>query len=135
MSQLNPYLTFNGNCREAMHFYQECLGGELVLQTIGDAPMSDKIPEEMKRYILHASLSSNAVVLMASDMVGEKGLTPGNTVSLLLSCDSESDMRNYYTKLSDGGEQTHPIELTHWGALFGDLTDRYGNQWLLHFQK
>jgi len=68
MTQINSYLTFNGNCREAMHFYKDCLGGELNLQTIGQSPMADKMPAQMKEYILHATLIKDAMVLMGSEV-------------------------------------------------------------------
>jgi PhnB protein len=48
MTQINSYLTFNGNCREAMNFYKDCLGGELNLQTIAESPLADKMPAQMK---------------------------------------------------------------------------------------
>ncbi len=135
MTQINSYLTFGGNCREAMNFYKECLGGELVLQTIGDSPMADKMPAKMKDCILHATLIKEALVIMGSDMVADKGLVKGNAVSLMLNCSSETEIKKNYAYLSAGGEATHPLEKTFWGALFGDLTDKYGNHWLLHFDK
>lgn len=133
MNKLNTYLTFNGNCREAMSFYQHCLGGELSFQTIEDSPLSDKMPAEMKTCILHSTLISDGIIIMGSDMVGEKGLLKGNAVSLLLNCSSEEEARHCYENLVKGGEATHPLHISFWGALFGDLTDKYGNQWLLHF--
>jgi len=135
MTQINSYLTFNGNCREAMTFYKECLGGELNLQTIGTSPLADKMPAKMKDCILHSTLTNGALLIMASDMVGDKGLIKGTAVSLMLNCSSEEETRNFYSKLSKGGEATHPLEISFWGALFGDLTDKYGNQWLLHFHE
>lgn len=135
MKQINSYLTFNGNCREAMNFYKKCLGGELSLQTIGESPLAEKMPPQMKDGILHATLVRDGLVLMGSDMVGDKGLTHGNSVSLMLDCSSEEDIRSAYESLGEGGDKTHPLELSFWGALFGDLTDRYGNHWLLHFNK
>lgn len=135
MTQIHPYLTFGGNCREAMTFYKDCLGGELSLQTIGDSPMSDKMPAEMKPYILHATLIKGSLVLMGSDMVSKKGLVSGNAVSLSLSCSSEDEIRNCYKLLSAGGTQDHALENSFWGALFGDLTDKFGNHWLLNYDK
>ena len=135
MTQINSYLTFNGNCRTAMNFYKECLGGELTMQTVGETPMADKMSQEMKDCILHAALTKDALVLMGSDMVCEKGLTKGNAVSLSLNCSSEDEIKNFYATLSKDGEATHPIEDTFWGALMGDLTDKFGNHWLLHFDK
>jgi len=134
MTQINSYLTFNGNCREAMTFYKECLGGELVLQTVGESPMADKMPPQMKKSVLHSTLTKDNLVLMGSDMVDEKGLIKGNSVSLMLNCSSEDEIKNCYSNLSKGGEATHPLENTFWGALFGDLVDKFGNHWLLHYQ-
>lgn len=136
MKQINSYLTFNGNCREAMNFYQKCLGGELFLQPISTSPMAEMMPPQMKESILHATLTSGDVIIMGSDMVGENGLIRGNAMSMMLNCNSETEIRETYDKLtSDGGDATHPLEDTFWGALFGGLTDKFGNRWLLNFDK
>lgn len=134
-TQIQTYLTFNGNCREAMGFYKDCLGGELTFQTIGESPLSDKMPPKMKEYILHATLTKGNLILMGSDMVPQSGLVKGNAVSLSLNCSSEEEINTFYRKLSEGGTADHAIEVSFWGALFGDLTDKYGNHWLLNFQK
>jgi PhnB protein len=133
MAQLNLYLTFNGNCREAMNFYKECLGGELIFQTIGESAMADKMPARMKNCVLHAMLSSHALVIMATDCVPEPGLIKGNSVSLALNCSSEKEIKYLYEKLSAGGKASHPLENTFWNALFGTLIDKFGNHWLLHY--
>ena len=135
MSQINSYLTFSGNCKEAMSFYQKCLGGELNFQTVGETPMAEQMPDQMKDRILHASLSRDKLILMASDMVPDNGLIRGNSISLSLNCSSEEEINSCYEKLSEGGKKDHPVEQTFWGALFGDLTDKFGNHWLLHFEK
>lgn len=135
MSSINSYLTFNGNCREAMTFYKKCLGGELNLQTIGESPLSEKMPPQMRDSILHAALTKDDLVLMGSDMAGENRLLRGNAVSLLLNCSSEGEIKTFYANLSKGGQATHPLEISFFGALFGGLTDKFGNHWLLHFDK
>lgn len=132
---INSYLTFSGNCREAMTFYKECLGGALELQPIGESPMADKMPQEMKNYILHSTLTRGQLVLMGSDMVPDQGLTKGNSVSLMLNCTSEAEIRQLYTTLSAGGSMTHQLETTFWGAILGDFTDKYGNNWILHYEQ
>ena len=78
MAHLNAYFTFNGNCREAMTFYKECLGGELELQTIADSPMGDKFPAELKECILNARLRSEGIIIM-----GRIGFTWEYLVSFL----------------------------------------------------
>lgn len=135
MAKINAYLTFNGVCREAMNFYKDCLGGELQLQTIGESPMTDQMPSQMQAHILHATLSKGDLILMGSDMVSEEGIIKGNTVSMALDLSSEEEIRSCYEKLSAGGKANHPLENTFWGALFGDLTDKYGNHWILNYTR
>lgn len=135
MNRINSYLTFSGNCREAMTFYKECLGGKLVLQKIGDSPMADQMPPEMKDCIVHSELRNNDLILMASDMVDSSGLIKGNSVSLMINCRGEEEIRDLFAKLSEGGKATHPVENTFWGALFGALTDKFGNHWLLNYTR
>ncbi|MEO6136088.1 MAG: VOC family protein [Ginsengibacter sp.] len=135
MTQISSYLTFHGNCREAMTFYKECLGGELTFQTIDQSPLSEKMPAQMKECIVHSTLIKGNLIIMATDCVGEEGLVKGNAVSLCLICSSEKEINECYKKLSQGGQQTHHLEDTFWGAIFGCLTDKYGNLWLLNYNR
>lgn len=134
MKQICVYLTFNGNCRDAMLFYRDCLGGELSIQTIGESLLSDDMPLTMRNTILQATLKKDNFMIVATDMVGDEGLVKGNAVSLMLHCTSEKEARDRYVKLSRGGRQVQPLEINFWGALFGNLTDRFGNHWVLNYQ-
>jgi len=135
LSTIHPYLTFNGNCREAMTFYQQCLGGELVFQTIAESPLSGKMPKRTKDFILHSTLTNGKLVLMGSDMAPETGLIRGNAVSLVLNAGNKEEIKDWYEKLSAGGQATHPLQPNFWDALFGSLTDRFGNHWLLNYKE
>lgn len=135
MKHIHPYLTFSGNCREAMTFYQKCLGGTLNFQTIGESPLAEKLPDELKKYILQATLKSKYFVLLGSDIVSEEGLVTGNSVSLSLHCSSENELMEVYRKLSIDGKVEQEVEPTSWGALFGQLTDKYGHHWLINYIK
>ncbi len=135
MKTLNPHITFNGNCREAMEFYHQCLGGELRFQTVGETALAKKTPARMKTLILHATLTSENFVLMGSDMVHDNGLVKGNGISIMLQCSSEKETRACYRKLSQDGNPTHPLTITFWGTLAGSLTDKYGNYWILSYSK
>ncbi len=87
----------------------------------------------MKNCILHSTLVNGSLTIMGSDMVAESGLSRGNAISLILNCNSEKGIRSMYKKLSSGGQATQPLGNTFWGALFGGLTDKFGNNWLLNF--
>jgi PhnB protein len=135
MKQINSYLTFSGDCREAMIFYKNCLGGELEFLTVGNSPMAEQMPPRMKECILHSTLKTDAFVLMGTDMVPESGRIKGNTVSQMIECSSEKEIRIVYKKLAAGGKPEHPLEDTFWGALFGGLTDKFGNHWMLNYDR
>ena len=118
-----------------MDFYKECFGGELVFQTVGETPMADRLPERMKNSILQATLSKKNFLLMGSDMVPDEGLIRGNSVSMSVHCGSETEIKILFQKLSEGGKADYPLENTFWGSVFGDLTDKYGNQWMLRYER
>ena len=128
MTQINVYLTFSGNCNEAMHFYQNCLGGELTLQTVEESPMAKQWPASVQKNVLHASLTKESLVLLGSDM-GSEGLVKGNTISLALACSSEQEIERFFSRLSEGGKVTHPLHKFFDGTI-GALTDKYGMNWL-----
>ncbi len=73
-------------------------------------------------------------MIMATDMVQERGLVKGNAVSLLLHCSSEEEFKIFYERLGSGGSATYTPEANFWGAFWGDLTDKYGINWLLHYE-
>src|SRR5687768_17380523 len=108
MATLNPYLTFSGNCREAMNYYKEILGGELQLIVVGESPIAEQMPPKYKDQILHSSLKTADLELMATDMQPET-LNGGNDVHLCLVCKSEAEMRSLFDKLSQGGKVKQAI--------------------------
>jgi len=133
-TQLNPYLTFNGQCREAMTFYQQCLGGELVMQKIAESPMAAQMPSEAGANILHSSLTSGSIVLMGSDMMGENKIR-GNDFFLCLNFTSDEEINACFTKLAEGGTIKMGLHQTFWGATYGEVTDKFGYNWALNYSK
>lgn len=128
MTQINVYLSFNGNCGEAMKFYQHCFGGELTLQSVEESPMAKQWPKSVQKNILHASLSKENLVILGSDM-GSESLVTGNTVSLAISCSTEEEINRFFSNLSEGGKVSHPLHKFFDGTI-GALTDKYGINWL-----
>src|SRR5690606_24544421 len=118
---------------EAMLFYRKCLGGKLTFQTLGDSPMGRSMPPEMKTMILQASLVKDDLILMGTDITADQGLIKGNSVSMILQCDSEKEIKNCYNSLSAGGKAGHAPKQNSEGIFFSELTDKYGNNWILYF--
>lgn len=135
MANLQAYLTFNGNCREAMLFYKKCLGGKLTLQTIDPMKKGEHVPSAVKTAIVHACLKNKFFALQGTDLVDEYPLQRGNAISLLLECNSQAQMKKYFESLSHNGKKGLEPMLTSHGTLLASLTDQFGIQWLLNFQQ
>ena len=133
MKQINAYLHFDGNCREAMTFYKQCLGGELTLQSVGESPMAGQMSAKEQDKILHAQLKIGDVLLMASDMIGPGGVKIGNAISLTIVGSSKQEVEGLFSRLSEGGKVSHPLKEEFFG-LYGDLTDKYGINWMLNHE-
>ena len=133
MTQINAYLSFGGNCREAMTFYQTCFGGELDVKTFEEAP-GDMMAGASKDQVMHARLSNGGLLLMASDGLQEIPVK-GNVINLNINCSSEKEINSFFEKLSEGGNVTMPLADQFWGAKFGMLIDKFGIAWMLNLEK
>jgi len=129
-SRLNPYISFPGNARDAMEFYEGVFGGTLTLNTFGelggpDAPSPDKI--------MHGMLETDrGFTLMGADTPPGMEHDPGNNIAVSLSGDDADDLRGYWEALSDGGTVAVPLEKQMWGDEFGMCVDRFGIQWMVN---
>lgn len=134
MSQIEllPYLFFPGNCREAMEFYKQVLGGELWIQTLGEA-MGDKVPADRKDKIMHASLENDKIHFMASDGTRDKYET--SFITLSLSGEDEERLRHIFDQLAQGGKTTQGLKKEVWGDTFGMVTDKFGVDWMVNISQ
>lgn len=130
-TQLNPYLSFRDNAREAMEFYHTVFGGKLDMQTFKDFHASQDPSEENK--IMHSMLTAdNGIVFMAADTPNSMEYHAGANISMSLSGDNEAELSGYYEKLLVGGTISMPLEKAPWGDTFGMLTDKFGVAWLVN---
>jgi len=129
-SRLNPYISYNGNAREAFEFYKEVFGGELAMNTFGEFGASESSDADK---IMHASLETpSGFTLMGSDTPAELEYKPGTTMSVSLSGDDGDDLRGYYEKLAEAGTVTMPLEKQMWGDEFGMVLDQFGVSWMVN---
>ena len=130
-AQLNAYLNFRNNAREAMEFYREVFGGTLTLNTFGENHASSDPAED--NLVMHAQLDGdNGIVFMASDTPAAMEYRPGSNFSMSLSGDDEALLSRWYERLADGGTVTMPLEKAPWGDTFGMCLDRFGVSWLVN---
>ncbi|HEY6899201.1 MAG TPA: VOC family protein [Puia sp.] len=135
MTQPIAYLQFSGQCREALNFYQECLGGDIYLQKVAESPMAAQMPSEAGANILHGTLTKDGtVIIMGSDMMGPR-LKPGNSIALCLNCSSDDELHACFDKLAIGGQVITPVHQSFWGSTYGELTDKYGFLWMLNHSR
>lgn len=134
MTQIHAYLNFNGNCREAMTFYRDCLGGDLHLMAIKDTPAVAQCPAGMEDQIMHSQLAGEGFTLMGSDMLSGGTYQPGNNFSLTMNCHSEEQIRSLFDILAQDGEVAEPLKQQFWGALFATVTDKFGTRWMLNYE-
>ena len=129
-SRLNPYLSFNGNARQALEFYRGVFGGNLTVSTFAefgtaDAPDADKI--------MHGQLETAAgYTIMASDTPSHMEYHPIEGCSVSLSGDDADLLHGYWEKLSASGTTTMPLQKQVWGDEFGMCVDQFGTSWLVN---
>jgi PhnB protein len=132
-TRLNPYLNFPGTTRQAMEFYHDVLGGDLMINTFGEYGSDDPATKDN---IMHATLETpGGLTLMASDLAPGMEHKPGENISISLSGDDADELRGYWEKLTVGGTVTMPLEKQVWGDEFGMCTDKYGIGWMVNIRQ
>ena len=129
-SRLNPYISFNGDARQAMEFYGQVFGSTASMSTFGDFGAPDPAAADL---VMHAMLETpSGFALMASNTPPGIEYDPGTNVSISLSGDDAPELRGYWEKLADGGTVTVPLEKQMWGDEFGACQDRSGISWMVN---
>jgi PhnB protein len=132
MTTLTPYLLFDGTCKQAMEFYNSCLGGELTQMKVGDSPAKEFMPAHQHQKIVNARLKSGNIDISASDwLLPDRERVQGNTVCLYLSAGSPEELRLLFERLSEGAEVTDPLKQLFFGT-YGALNDKFGVRWMFH---
>jgi PhnB protein len=133
--KLNTYLNYGGNCEKAFRFYEQHLGGKiLMMMTHGQQPDPSSVKPEWKNAILHASISIGETELMATDVPPEQ-FQPMRSAYLSLSVDSIDEAERIYALLSDGGEIFMPMQETFFAFRFAMLRDKFGTSWMILHQR
>jgi PhnB protein len=140
MLHATPFLLFDGNCAEAMTFYQNCLGGELTLTKVGDTPMKEQFPEEKHNRIIYAQLKSDAIDFSATDWMASPTLDPkqGNTFSIYITGETYDELKTVFDKLSVGADKNKRtfMELNNAPfGIYGQFTDKYSVSWIFKGDK
>ncbi|MCU0298098.1 MAG: VOC family protein [Candidatus Nanopelagicales bacterium] len=124
MIRLNPYLSFNGQAREALQRYHDVLGGELTLTTFAEFGQDDPAIADL---IMHGQLlTADGQMLMGADTPPGMDYRPGNTATVILHGEDEQTLRRYWDGLSQGATVNVALEPQMWGDVYGQLSRRCG---------
>lgn len=130
--QLAPYLFFHGACEEALNFYAKCLNGHIAhLSRVAGTPAEEHVSPEHRNMVMHATFVAGDVTFMASD--GRPGALPDgeDDIVLSLATSDAAEGERVFAALAEGGKVEMPLQDAFWGGRFGQLTDRFGIQWML----
>lgn len=132
-----PYLTFNGNCKEAFALYKQVLGGELFSLSFADAPPEAGVPKDApnKDKILHTCLTVGNFSLMASDCPPNQPFSKAQGVSVSLNVDSVDEAKRLFDGLSGGGSVYMKPAKTFWAEYFAMFEDRFGVAWMVNCER
>jgi PhnB protein len=130
--QMNPYLSFNGECETAFKFYEQCLDGKLgeIFRYAG-TPMAEQVPSDWQDKVMHGSLTLGDQVLMGGDVAPDRYEKPKG-FSLSLQMTSTTQAERIFQLLAQDGTVVMPLEKTFWAARFGMVVDRFGIPWLIN---
>ena len=133
--QVNPYLAFDGTCAQAFKFYEQALGGKiLMMMTVGESPMAAQATPETKNQIMHAALQVGGVTVMGADAPSGMFSKPQG-FSVSLGIDDEAEAERVFTNLSVGATIKMPLQETFWAKKFGMLIDKFGIPWMVNCAK
>ena len=136
---VNVYLTFEGNCLEAVEVYKSIFGGEFdMVMKWSDMPPNEhfQLPDSEKDKVMHMGLPiSKETMLMGSDRAGEYGdpIAPGNNFSISVTAESREEVDRVFNALAASGQITMPVADQFWGDYFGSVADQFGIHWMVGF--
>lgn len=135
MMQLNPYLSFNGQCEAAFKFYEQCFGGKIeYLMTYESKSVEYPVPSEWREKILHATLAVGDQVLMGADALPDQYQKPQG-FSLTLGLKDEAEAERIFNALAEKGTVEMALQETFWAVRFGVLVDRFGIPWTVNCER
>lgn len=137
MTQLNPYLSFDGDAEEAFKFYHSVFGGEAPgFMRWGDNPQCADFSADDKNKIMHTRLRVGDSEIMASDHVEGAGdrFVQGNNFAVAIAPASREEADRLFAGLSEGGKDAMPMQDMFWGGYYGHVTDKFGIRWMINHE-
>jgi PhnB protein len=130
MLGVNPYIAFQGNCREAIEFYKSALDAEVLFtQTMGESPMPGMGPAEN---IMHCTIKVGDSKIMMCDDPRPEAAPSGGNIRLAIGLNDPERAKVLFGNLTQGGSVIMPLQKTFWAEAFGMVTDKFGIKWMVN---
>jgi len=129
---LEPYLFFDGNCADAMRFYEKALDGKLeMMLKASEAPVKSEHDKDNPDGILHAAVSVAGSRILASDWMSPDPYPGMKGGSLAIAYPTIDEAKKKFEALAAGGRVNMPLDKTFWVESFGMVTDKFGTNWMI----
>jgi PhnB protein len=129
--KIQSYLSFKGQCQEALNYYQSLFGGEIVnRQTYEDQKID--IPENYRNKLQHAELKGSGFHIMGYDASPDTPITDGTSIQMSIDMEDDKKAKTLFEKLSESGKIHTHFQKTSWGAYYGRVSDQYGIRWMIN---
>jgi PhnB protein len=130
--QVNPYLSYNGNCEAALKYYQKVLGAKIeAMVNYETGPAEMQIPPDYKNKVMHARITIDGEVIMASDAPPGHFHQPQG-FSVALQVEDPADAERRFKALAEGGSVNMPFGKTFFSNGFGMCVDQFGIPWMVN---
>lgn len=133
--QIVTSLSFSGQCRQALGFYQSILGGELQAFPFSEGPPDMPIDAKYKDWLMHGWLQIGDQAIMGADMPPEFAPNidkPKNGFDVTFHTHDPAEARRVFDALAEGGEVRMAFGETFWSPGYGNLVDRFGIPWMIN---
>ena len=129
--RISPYVSFSGNCEEAVRFYERAFKVKAEIMRYKDAPPDNgyQTPPGTENLVMHAQFELGGELVMICDAPPEYPVTTGNNIAIMAEFDNAETAKKVFEALKKGSEVGMEIQETFWSKCFGSLTDKFGINW------
>jgi PhnB protein len=130
--RVQPYISFNGRCEEALDFYKKALGAEVVcMMRFRENPEPQYNPPGSEEKVMHSSFRVGDSELMATDGMCSGQASKFEGISLSLTAKTVDQAKKHFNALSEGGQVQMPLAETFFSPSFGMVADKFGVTWMI----
>jgi len=129
--KISPYVSFNGNCEDAVKFYEKAFNVKAEVMRYKDAPPDDgyQASEATKNLIMHAQFQIDGEVIMLCDTPPEYPVNFDSNIGIMAEFNDVDSATAAFNALKEGGKISMELQETFWSKCFGSLTDKFGVSW------